>query len=199
MTAVRKPARLTAAEYLARERAAAFKSEFYDGELFAMAGARYPHNRIKENLVIRVGGQLLGGPCQTLSSDQRVKVSATGLYCYPDLVVVCGTPEFEDGERDTLLNPRVVIEVLSESTERYDRTTKFRHYQQVPSVAEYVLVSQDEALVERFVRQADGAWGRVAFDGPDAELVFATIPARVPLRDVYAGVELRPPPAPAGS
>ncbi len=200
MSAVPKPRKLTEAEYLRIERAAEYKSEFYDGEMFAMVGARYPHNRAKENLVGELFTRFKNGPCQTLSSDMRVKVRASGLYCYPDIVVVCDPPEFEDDRQDTLLNPRVVIEVLSASTERYDRTTKFASYQRVPSVQEYILVSPDEPLVERYVRQADGAWGRVAFAGLDAELLFATVPATVPLRDVYAGVEFPPPPAdPAGS
>ena len=194
MSAVPKPRKLTEAEYLAHERAAAFKSEFFAGELFAMSGARYPHNRAKENLVGELFDRFKGGPCQTLSSDMRVKVSASGLYCYPDIVVVCDPPEFEDENEDTLLNPRVVIEVLSESTERYDRTTKFGHYQRVPSVREYVLVAQDEPLVQRFVRQDDGAWGLVSFAGLGAELQFASVPARVPMRDVYAGVDLPPRP-----
>ena len=200
MSAVPKPRKLTEAEYLRIERAAPFKSEFFDGEMFAMSGARYPHNRAKDNLAGELYKRFENGPCVALTSDMRVKVTPTGLYCYPDIVVVCDPPEFEDDDNDTLLNPKVVIEVLSESTERYDRTTKFGHYQRVPSVQEYVLVSQTEPLVERFVRQPDGAWGRVAFAGLDAELAFAGVPARVPLRAVYAGVAFPPPPPdPAGS
>jgi Uma2 family endonuclease len=140
---------LTEAEYLARERAASIRSEFLRGEMFAMSGARYPHNRVKENAARNVGNQLQGGPCFVLSSDQRVKVSSTGLYTYPDILIVCGPPEFEDSVLDTLLNPRVIFEGLSESTEAYGRGAKFAHYRQLTSLEEYVLISQDRPLVER--------------------------------------------------
>jgi len=187
MTAVPKQ-RITPQEYLAKERAAEFKSEYFRGEMFAMAGARYPHNAIKDNLIYRLGRLFEGGPCRTLSSDMRVTVAATGLYTYPDIVVLCEPPVFEDNVYDTLLNPQVVIEILSESTEKYDRGAKFRHYQQMPSIKEYVLVSQDEAVVERFVRQADGTWVLTTFTDPAAEFALATVPARVPMAEVYRGV-----------
>jgi Uma2 family endonuclease len=118
---------LTEAEYLAPERAAEFRSEFLRGEMFAMSGGKYPHNRIKSNTEYQLSRQLVGGPCFTLSSDQRVKIPRTGLYTYPDIVVVCGTPEFEDSVYDTLLNPRVISEVISDSTEAYVRGAKFAH------------------------------------------------------------------------
>jgi Uma2 family endonuclease len=181
--------KLTPAEYLAIERKAEFKSDFLKGDMFAMAGASYPHNRVKDNFARQVGNQLAGGPCFVITSDMRVKVSATGLYTYPDAVIICGRPEFEDDHRDTLLNPQVIIEVLSESTESYDRGAKFRHYQQIASLREYVLLTQDEAVCERFVRQADGTWVLSTMTGLNSELVLATVPARVPLADVYAGVE----------
>jgi Uma2 family endonuclease len=196
MTALPK-AKLTVAEYLAIERRAEFKSEFYDGEMFAMAGASLPHNAVTENLSVRIGGQILGGPCRTYSRDLRVRVERTGLYCYPDLVIVCGEPQMAEEDKDTLTNPRVVFEVLSPSTERYDRRTKYRHYQQLPSVQEYVLVAQDEALCEQFVRQADGSWTHVLSVGLDAALELKSVPVAVPLADVYAGVTF-PPEARAG-
>jgi len=176
MTAVPR-AKLTPAEYLAAERKAAFRSEYLNGEMFAMAGASYPHTRINDNLIIALGARLKGGPCFPLSRDMRVKVSRTGLYTYPDALVVCGQPEFEDGQRDTLLNPQVVIEVLSESTESYDRGAKFRHYQQVPSLREYVLIAQDEPVCERFVRQPDETWVLTTVTGLDRELAFGTVPS----------------------
>jgi Uma2 family endonuclease len=181
-------ARLTPEQYLAIERKAAHKSEYFNGEMFAMAGASEPHNRIKENLVIEIGSRLKGSGCHSYSSDMRVKVSRTGLYTYPDLVIVCGKPELEDDVRDTLLNPQIIIEVLSDSTERYDRGKKFRHYKQIESFREYVLVAQDEPVIERFVRQQDASWNTTAFEGLGAELALATVPVRVPLVDVYAGV-----------
>jgi len=180
--------KLTEAEYLAVERTAECKSEFYAGEMFAMAGATFDHNRAKDNLARHLGNQLDGGPCFPLTSDMRVKVSATGLCTYPDIVVVCGEPVFDGATRDTVLNPTVVVEVLSDSTERYDRGTKFRHYQQIPSLQEYLLVAQDEPACERFVRQPDGTWNLTTVIGLAGELAFASIPARVPLADIYAGV-----------
>jgi Uma2 family endonuclease len=196
MSAVPKT-KLTAAEYLAVEDAAAFKSEFYRGEMFAMAGASWAHNTIKENLSIELGGRLKGGPCRTYSADMRVKVSRTGLYTYPDVLIVCGPPEIESVKGvETLLNPQVVIEILSESTERYDRGTKFAQYQQLPAVREYVLVGQEERRVERFVRQPDETWVLTTFADPAGEFALATVPVRVPLADVYRGVEL--PPGPTG-
>ena len=145
--------KLTAAEYLAIERAAEFKSEFYDGEMFAMSGASREHNTLKENLVGEFFVRLKGGPCRTWSSDQRVRVDRTGLYTYPDIVVLCGSGEYDPADRDTLLNPDAIIEVLSPSTEKYDRGAKFRLYQQIPSLTEYVLAAQDEPLIEHFARQ----------------------------------------------
>jgi Uma2 family endonuclease len=183
---------LTTAEYLAAEKEATFKSEFFNGEMFAMAGASRPHNRINENLSIRIGSQLLGGPCQSLSRDQRVLVDRTGLFTYPDLIIVCGPVETAEEDADTITNPRVIVEVLSPSTERYDRGAKFRNYQQLPSLTEYILVAQDEAVCERFVRQADGSWALVSFVGPEAVLAFASVPVQVPLADLYAGVEFPP-------
>jgi Uma2 family endonuclease len=195
MSAVPKR-KLTEAEYLALERAAEFKSEFYNGEMFAMAGASREHNRIKENLIGELFGRLKGGPCRTYSSDQRLKVSRTGLYTYPDIVIVCGQAEYDANDRDTLLNPTVVIEVLSPSTEQYDRVTKLRQYKQLPSLREYVLVSQKEPAVDSFVRKPDGKWEWVDAQGLSGELVLQSVPARIPLTDVYAGVEF--PDAPAG-
>lgn len=187
MSAVPKK-KLTEGEYLTIERAAPFKSEFYRGEMFAMAGATFDHNRAKDNIARHLGNILAGGPCQPLVSDMKVKVSATGLYAYPDVLIVCGPPEFDGSGRDCLLNPKVVIEVLSDSTERYDRGEKFRQYQRVESMTEYVLVSQDEPLVEVFTRQPNGSWNLISASGLTAELVLTTVPARVPLADVYAGV-----------
>src|SRR5947209_3829955 len=135
MSAAPKP-RLTPEQYLAVERKATFKSEFYNGEMFAMAGVSRAHSRVKENLVGELYARLKGGPCRSHSSDMRVKVSRTGLYTYPDIVITCGEEQYEDAHVDTLLNPQVIIEVLSESTEKYDRTKKFRQYQQIASFRE---------------------------------------------------------------
>jgi len=188
MSAVPKR-KLTPVEYLAIEKKATFKSEFFNGEMFAMAGASRPHNTVVMNLGGEIHARLKGGPCRPYMQDQRVLVDRTGLYTYPDLLIVCGQVETAADDEDTITNPRVVIEVLSPSTERYDRTTKFRHYQQLPSVQEYVLVSQSEPLCERFTRQADGSWALVSFVGLEATLALTSVPVQVPLADIYAGVE----------
>ena len=195
MSAALKP-KLTVAEYLARERTAAFKSEYYRGETFAMAGASREHNRVKENVAGEVFNRLKGSPCESYSSDQRVKVSATGLYTYPDVAIVCGRAEFDPEDRDTLVNPLAIVEVLSPPTETYDRGAKFRQYQQLPSFKEYVLVSQDEAVVERFVRQPDDTWVLTVLTGLTGELTFATVPVKIPLADIYRGIEFPPTPTP---
>src|SRR5581483_8514282 len=150
---------LTPQEYLARERRAEYRSEYYRGEMFAMAGASRAHTLIKDNVAAETRSQLKGGPCSVYTSDLRVKVEATGLYTYPDVVIACDEEQFEDNAFDTLLNPRAIVEVLSDSTEKYDRGTKFDHYREVPSLQEYVLIAQDRPRVERYVRQADGTWG----------------------------------------
>ena len=191
MSALPKP-KLTVAEYLAIERKAEFKSEFYRGEMFAMAGASRQHNRAKENLIIGMGPQMRGGPCQSFSSDQRVRVELTGLYTYPDIVIVCGKPEYAPEDPDTLINPQVIFEVLSKSTEHYDRGKKFRHYQQLTSMREYVLVSTEEMNVEHYMRQPDGSWSIKYFTEPGEQLTLATVPVRVMLRDIYADVEFSP-------
>lgn len=189
MSSVQKR-RLSPQEYLAKERLADYRSEFHRGEMFAMSGASWEHTLIKDNLARSAGNQLEGGPCHVVTSDLRVKVDATGLYTYPDVAIVCGKPEFEDDVFDTLLNPRVIVEVLSDSTEKYDRGNKFAHYRQLPAVQEYVLVAQDRPLVERFVRQSDNSWLLTAFSDKSQTLVFDSVPARVPLADIYRGVEL---------
>lgn len=138
MTAVPKPHKLTVEEYLAIEEKAERRSEFYEGQMFLMAGTSWEHNLIYSNLFARLSAQLWGGSCRILGTDQRLKIERTGLYTYPDLLIVCGQPEFAPENRHTLINPKVVIEILSDSTEHYDRTTKFRHYKKLPSVMEYI-------------------------------------------------------------
>ena len=187
---------LSPQEYLAQERRAEYKSEYYRGEVFAMSGASFPHTLIKDNLARRVGNHLNGGPGRVVTSDLRVLVDATGLYTYPDVVIVCDEPHFEDAVFDTLLNPRVLIEVLSDSTEKYDRGAKFRQYQRIPSLEEFVLVSQDRPLLERFVRQADESWLVTSSAGLAAAFSFASVPVQVPLTEIYAGVQLPENPGP---
>ncbi|HKV09458.1 MAG TPA: Uma2 family endonuclease, partial [Thermoanaerobaculia bacterium] len=129
-------------------------------------------------------------PCRVCPGDQRVHIPATGLYTYPDAVVVCGEPRFEDERLDTLLNPTLLVEVLSPSTEAYDRGKKFEHYRSIESLAEYLLVSQTEPRVEQFLRQEDGIWLFKAFAGLDATLLLPSLRCAVPLAEIYDKVEL---------
>jgi Uma2 family endonuclease len=184
--------KLTPQEYLAIERAADFKSEFFDGEMFAMAGTSKEHSRITVNLTIQFGNALKGRFCEPFSSDLRVKVSANGLYTYPDLTIVCGPVDVEDEQADVLLNPTLIIEVLSPGTERYDRGKKFDLYRELDSLKEYVLVSQDQYRVEQFLRGNGSEWGyRVAFKEDDI-VEFPSVGCSIPLKDIYARVVFPP-------
>lgn len=182
------PRYLSPQEYLALERASEIRHQYYRGEMFAMSGASRAHNTINVNLVRAVANQLAGGPCQAYVNDMRVKVAAAGLYTYPDLAVVCGEQAFEDDHVDTLLNPTVIAEVLSDSTEAYDRGKKFARYQQLQSLREFVLLSQDRVRVEHYLRQGE-QWVLTAFSKLDDTLVLSTINCRVELRDIYDRVE----------
>ncbi|HLC17134.1 MAG TPA: Uma2 family endonuclease [Thermodesulfovibrionia bacterium] len=145
--------RYTPEEYLALERKAEYKSEFVNGRIFAMSGASRKHNLIAGNIFRELSLQFKNRPCEVYMSEMRVKVSPTGMYTYPDVVAVCGDISLEDIHNDTLINPTVIVEVLSESTEAYNRGEKFAHYRSLESLQEYILVAQDKVRVERFVRQ----------------------------------------------
>jgi Uma2 family endonuclease len=184
--------KLTPDQYLAQERVAPFKSEYFCGEVFSMAGATWEHTLIKDNLARELGNRLKDGPCRVLSSDLRVKVEKAGMYAYPDVIVVCEEPKFENDTFDNLLNPKVVVEVLSDSTGKWDRGGKFRSYQHLPTFVEYFLVSQALPLVERFVRQPDDSWSPSSFAGLDAVMLCQSLSLRIPLPDVYANVKFPP-------
>jgi Uma2 family endonuclease len=179
---------MTEAEYLAFERASEIKHEFLDGEVFAMAGASRAHNLICSYAMINLGNQLQDQPCEIYPGDMRVKVAATGLQTYPDISVVCGDAQLVQDEFDTLLNPVLIIEVLSSSTERYDRGKKFWHYRQLESLREYVLIAQDSPHIERFLRQDDNTWVLTDVSGLDASLRLASIAAVLSLAAVYEKV-----------
>lgn len=180
--------RMTEAEYLAFERASDIRHEYLDGHVYAMTGASRAHNLISTYTAASLINQLRGRPCEVYASDMRVRVSATGLYTYPDVTVVCGNPQFADSALDTLLNPVLVIEVLSPSTESYDRGKKFQHYRQLESLREYVLISQDSLRVERFLRQDDGTWLLTDAAGLDASLELASVACTLALAEVYEKV-----------
>ena len=179
---------LTPQQYLALERASEERSEYLDGEMVAMTGVSRNHALIAVNLGRELSSQLLDRPCEVYASDLRVQVSPTGLYTYPDVVVVCGEPRFEDEQLDTLLNPTVLIEVLSPTTESYDRGKKFEHYRTLDSLAEYLLVSQDHPRIERYLRQNDGLWLFGDAAGLDAVLTLPSIGCDLRLAGVYAKV-----------
>jgi Uma2 family endonuclease len=181
----------TPEEYLALERAAPYKSEYLAGEIFAMAGAREEHNTIAANIVRQLGNQFQGRPCRVYVSDMRVRVSPAGLYTYPDVVAVCGPREFADAHHDTLINPTVIFEILSPSTEAYDRGEKFAQYWRLASLTDYVLVAQDRVRVEHFTRQGDG-WFVTAASALDDALRLASIDAVLPLAAIYENLEFAP-------
>ncbi len=182
---------LTPEEYLARERAADGRSEYYAGCTYAMSGASRQHSRIVINLAAGVHAQLRGRPCEAFVTDMRVKVDATGLYTYPDLVAVCGEPAFEDEELDTLLNPVAIVEVLSRSTDGYDRGEKFGHYDRVPTLREYLVLAQTRMHAEYRVRDGGSGspWTLTLHEGADAQVLLRTIGCTLRLGDLYERVE----------
>ncbi len=175
-------------EYLVRERAAERKSEYFRGEVFAMAGASPAHVLIVTNIAAALHGQLRDRPCRVYTTDLRVKVSASGLYTYPDVVVICGELLFDDALKDTALNPTLILEVLSDSTKDYDRGEKFEQYRKIPSFAEYVLIAQDHCHVEHFVKQANGDWLLSETEQIEDALNLPTINGTLRLAAVYENV-----------
>jgi Uma2 family endonuclease len=188
MASATRITRYTPEQYLAMERKADFKSEYDGGFITAMAGGRPEHNLIAGNLHGEIRSQLKGRPCVVYMSDVRLCVSPTGLYTYPDVMAVCGERQFLDGAKDTLLNPNIIVEVLSNSTESYDRGRKFGHYRQLASFQEYVLVAQDEVKVERFTRRGDD-WILTVFTSLDDTLRLTSIDCEIALREIYDKVE----------
>lgn len=176
--------RYTAEEYLSLERSASIKSEFHDGQIYAMTGASREHNLISGNICRELSQQLKSRPCEAYINDMRVKATEARSYHYPDIAVVCGKPEFEDAQVDTLLNPTLLIEVLSPSTEAYDRGGKFAHYRKIPSLREYLLVMQDQPGIERYLRQGE-VWILSETLGLEASVALESIDCRLNLREVY--------------
>jgi Uma2 family endonuclease len=180
--------KITEAEYLAIERRSEVKHELVDGTMVTMAGASPTHVLIVTNLVVALGNQLKDRECTVYASDLRVKIQKSGRFTYPDVSVVCGRIELGTEQQDVLLNPRVLIEVLSESTKDYDRGEKFEQYRSIPSFTEYLLVTQDRHHVEHHVRQRDGRWLLEETDSVADSLVLESIECRLALAEIYAKV-----------
>ncbi len=189
MSTLTKPNWFSYAEYLERERISSTKSEYYAGEIFAMAGGSRHHNRITLNISTGLDNRLGEGPCRPFNSDQRIRISKLDLATYPDVSVVCGTVEGDKVDIDAITNPRVLVEVLSPSTESYDRGRKFNFYRHIESLLEYVLISQEEPVVERFKRQPDGDWLLTVYKGLDSILSLDSIKTNMPLKDIYRQID----------
>ncbi|USJ28853.1 Uma2 family endonuclease [Dyadobacter chenhuakuii] len=174
-------------EYLELEREAEYKSEYYQGEIFAMAGASPNHNRIMANLSGEIYMALKGRSCQNFSSDMRLHIPQNGLYTYPDIIILCGKPEFSQNDKDTLINPSVIIEVLSKSTSAYDRGDKFRLYRSIPTLTDYILVDSLSISVEVFRKNEDGTWLlNSEINNINERITLTNINVQIELKDVYA-------------
>ena len=194
MIVAQRAQRITETEYLDLERHAEFKSEFFAGEVFALSGGTPLHSQIATNLAAELRNQLKGKRCVPYNSDLRLKVEASGLLTYPDLSVVCGPLQLATGTDDTVVNPTVIVEVLSDSTEAYDRGKKFENYRLMPSLREYLLVSQKEPRIDQFIRQENEQWLLREAAGLEATLALPVLEIKISLAEVFAGVEFAPAP-----
>lgn len=180
---------ITPEEYLERERQAETRSEYIRGEIFAMAGASIRQATIISNLVVEIGAQLRTSKCSVFSTDLRLAVNPAGMYTYPDVMVICGDPVTIDTHRDTIANPVLIIEVLSDSTKNYDRGQKFQYYRSLSSLKEYVTVAQDEIHLERHIRGTAGEWILTEFDKLEDRLEFQSINVSLVLSDIYRRID----------
>lgn len=193
MSAMPKPEplpKMSEEEFLTFEAASDVRHEFLNGEVIAMAGGSSMHSLVKNSVNRLLQNGLRDRPCRVHDSDMLIKVRATGLKTYPDASVVCARPKFQDLRELELLNPKLIVEVLSDTTAAYDRGKKFWHYRQLESLAEYVLISTEEALVEVYLRQPDGTWSLRTHDGLDAVARLESLGVELPLREVYAKTAL---------
>lgn len=190
MSAVAKPFH-SFDEYVALERVASGKSEYYRGQIFAMAGGSVRHNTISGNVFARLRERMRGSKCRPCNSDQRIHIAANGLSTYPDVSIVCDEIQVDSIDRDAVTNPAVIVEVLSKSSESDDRGKKFDLYRELESLSEYILIAQDEPQVERFVRQPDGSWLMTVIKGLDADLEIQSA-YRLSLSEIYEDVKLGP-------
>ncbi len=182
--------RLTPEEYLKIDREAEIRSEYHDGQMFAMSGGTLPHSLLKVRLVGALARALQGRRCEVTDSDLRVAISAQGPFVYPDAAIYCGEPRLADNYRDTLLNPTILFEVLSKSSEAYDRGHKFAQYRRIDSLREYVLISQTEPRIEIFAKGPYGKWTLTEFLGEAATCELVSVGVEIPLAEVYRDVTL---------
>jgi Uma2 family endonuclease len=180
-------------EYLAVERAAEIKSEYHDGRIVAMAGGTGPHSQLAASFTRELGNFAKMKGCTVFNSDMKLRIRENNRVCYPDVSGLCGRPEYLDDARDVLLNPSFIIEVLSKSTEAFDRGRKLALYMTLPSVIEIALVSAVEVRVDKYTRQPDGIWRFDAYSGSESQVPFSSLGCDVSLREVYTGVELEAP------
>ena len=188
MTALLKRKKYTPAEYLASEERAEYKSEYINGDIFKMAGGTEAHNDITLNIAAQLKTKLRG-KCKTYASDMKVWIEEAGTYFYPDVTVVCGERKFHKGKRDIVENPILLVEVLSQSTDKYDKNDKFFTYQLIESFQEYVLISQNQPAVQQYIRQTDGSWKYKATIGLKSKVYFESVAAEVLLEEIYDLVE----------
>ena len=184
-------------EYLEFERTADVRHEYFDGEIYEMAGESLAHSQICANILGEMRQALKGTKCQALSPNMKIRAETHGLFAYPDLSIVCGDPEFHDQMRDVLLNPKVIVEVLSPSTQRYDQTKKFfRYRKEIPSLTDYVLIYQDIAFIEHHEKMLDGNWTFNVFEGLEGGFTLRSIECEIPMAEIYDRVEVSAPTAP---
>lgn len=194
MSAVQQP-RMTAAEYLEWERASDTRHEFFDGEIVDFAGSSLNHARIVVNIATELHDQTRSKDCELFTTEIRLRVGHAKAYTYPDIMIICEKPRVADDQKDTVLNPAIIMEVLSPSTALIDRVKKFHLYTSIPSLQEYLLVAQDSAAIEQYVRQADGKWLYAKIIGIESEIALPTLGCALKLADIYTGVEFPPPDA----
>jgi len=179
-------------EYFALEERAVVRHEYFDGEIFAMAGASNRHVRINTNVIVGVGKRLFEGACYTTTPDHRVKVQATGLIVYPDMAIACPPERFDTKSPSTLLNPKVIVEILSPSTRQYDRTVKLEHYKQIEELMHCILIEQDHVEVEHYYRDEAGNWQNRIYESLEDVVRLPDMDLELPVVEIYLGINLQP-------
>ena len=179
---------ISAEEYLAEEREAFEKHEYYQGEIFAMSGASLKHNKIFSNVFGELAGKLKGKGCQPFGSDLRIHISKNTLYTYPDISIICGEPNLTDDKFDTATNPSVIMELLSKSTSNYDKGDKFTLYRDIDSLQEYILIDTEKIYVEKHIRNSDKSWPLTDYTSMEDSFSIQTIQLTLSLKDIYSGI-----------